>query len=602
MDRDSILDRAHGDEVVDLTSGGTSPTRTHAEGSSSGMLAHASASLVSGHFANQTQGQNMIVGSMNSNENEIMRRVLEASRKAAEQERKRQEEAAQRENEALQRVLAASLEDDTANASDQNEECSQAVKNSLLTCAIEDRRRRMKNLYYDITSMNMPETKSSEQEGDCEELNQAQKYLHRIRECLPAAAGSTKVLPKEIASEMIALIFEANGGRTKYENDRIGIDNDGTARTSSQQSSSSINSISSNGSSGNNCETSTSSKAGEAPGVHSKSNGASARQPKSRNRTQKKAQYGSIYPDLAHAIFERGQLKNGELFVDIGSGIGQAVLHAPLYAPGAYSVGLELISIRHTHAIFLETKMNQVREYVKLYHKNKHEETRGEDADSEQQLNPAQKTEIGTTHTMMLCGSFAESKVVPFNHPEFLLVQPTYAKDRSNLIQMLKPGADLNGGVTPEELFAAGDLFFLNNAEGTMRGRNTENLMEHIARLMRGMKVGARMITVDQVSELKTNCWNKLENSGCRKGEDHTCWMKEQPVVLHGAYSWNRGDPRDHILYLYEKMRNTWICNSCTCEHSMEVESCDVCRLDPNQRPAEMRRSKRRRVHIEASE
>ena len=313
---------------------------------------------------------------------------------------------------------------------------------------------------------------------------------------------------------------------------------------------------------------------------------------------QKKAQYGSIYPDLAHAIFECGRLENGHLFVDIGSGIGQVVLHAPLYAQGAYGVGLELINIRHTHAIFLETKMRQIREYVRLYLMDQGQTVMKEDVATEQQVNHADEKESGLdlAHTMMLCGSFVGNNIVPFNHPDFLLVQPNYTKDRYKLIQALNMDADSNTGITPQELFAAGDLFFLNNAEGTMRGRNTENLMEHIARLMRFMKVGARMITVDQVTELKTNCWNKDKNPNSLIQEGHTCWMRETPVMLYGAYSWNRGKPRNHKLFLYEKIRQSWICNSCTCEHDLSVESCDVCEEDPNQQPIERRKSKRRRV------
>ena len=143
-------------------------------------------------------------------------------------------------------------------------------------------------------------------------------------------------------------------------------------------------------------------------------------------------------------------------------------------------------------------------------------------------------------------------------------------------------------GITPIELFSVGDLFFLNNAEGTMGERNSGSLMVHIAQLMRHMKIGSRMITVDQVSELTTNCWEKQDWDP----EDRGCWMKEERVRLFGAYSWNRGHPKEHHLWLYTKVRNSWICNSCTVQNDMSVKECE-CQLDPNHKPAEKRRSRR---------
>lgn len=53
--------------------------------------------------------------------------------------------------------------------------------------------------------------------------------------------------------------------------------------------------------------------------------------------------YGEVTPDAMQAIFDVVQPKEGEVFYDLGSGTGKAVMLAALLAPFAKSVGVEIL-------------------------------------------------------------------------------------------------------------------------------------------------------------------------------------------------------------------------------------------------------------------
>jgi hypothetical protein len=314
------------------------------------------------------------------------------------------------------------------------------------------------------------------------------------------------------------------------------------------------------------------------------------------------AQYGSVFPDLVNAIFSRTGLREGELFVDIGSGIGQIVLQAPLFKQGVLGVGLELLKARHEVALNLELRARQVRQYVTLYRALQDGST-----DAIMACDPIVNGVDTAAHpprTLMLCGSFvSERRDERWEHPRIPLnyseVYPSYASDRKELAVRLVGGEQANhpqAAITPPQLFHQGDVFFLNNAEDTMTSRNSVNLMAHIARLMRRMKVGARILMVDQCTDLETNSWNAFDHARDAEGRQRTCWAHEEEVELEGAYSWNRGEAKTQRLWLYTKVLDCWYCNSCTMEHKMYETVCETCAGDPGCTGAERRVSKRRRT------
>ena len=524
------------------TSTSTSSSSSCASSSSSSSASSASFSLSLSPSPSSSSSSSSLV----SDEDDPLAKALEASLREAEASAQAKAQVEREEYEQFRRAVAESVAAAPSSSSSSaiSSQEAEAIDNSLLSNKVEKRKRLLHEIYHEITQNKINSTNSIE----------AEPYLHEICDCPAAALGSTLSVPKDVTARLMDLLFLSWGGRFVYEKDK-GVDNDGTV-------------------------------------------GASA----SSSTNQDKAQYGSIYPDLAHAIFERGQLEKGELFIDIGSGLGQVVVQAPLYCPGAVGVGLELMVQRHTHALTLEAKMRRVREYVKLSR---------EDPDN----STTQAGEHEPYLTMMLCGSFVGNTRIPFIHHDFQVSHEEYAQLREPVVRLLNAGRSAGDcgdgsssssstttstddieGITPSELFSVGDLFFLNNALGTMSGRNSGDLMGHIARLMRHMKIGARMITVDQVLSLDTNCWGE----DVRNAEDPTdegCWMKEEKVSLYGAYSWNSGVPRDQTLWLYTKVRDKWTCNGCTFAHNNVISHlvCSTCSGDPHQKPPEQRKSKRAR-------
>ena len=61
--------------------------------------------------------------------------------------------------------------------------------------------------------------------------------------------------------------------------------------------------------------------------------------------------------DLATEIYSTANLKSNEYFIDIGSGIGQAVIQASIEYPNVHAFGLELLENRHNHALSLQSKV-----------------------------------------------------------------------------------------------------------------------------------------------------------------------------------------------------------------------------------------------------
>ena len=84
------------------------------------------------------------------------------------------------------------------------------------------------------------------------------------------------------------------------------------------------------------------------------------------------------------------------------------------------------------------------------------------------------------------------------------------------------------------------------------------NILGHFCELCRHMKIGARIIAVDQLTQFETNLW-KLDDNPLS-----TCWMKEESIQVDGAVSWNRGDAKEHTFWMYTKISNEWRCNACT--------------------------------------
>jgi hypothetical protein len=144
-------------------------------------------------------------------------------------------------------------------------------------------------------------------------------------------------------------------------------------------------------------------------------------------------------------------------------------------------------------------------------------------------------------------------------------------------------------------LFKIGDAFFLNNAEDTMGSRNGSNIdilgdfcefvdmLFFIAlfflncwnqylcffifegTLCRYMKIGSRLVTVDQLSRFEQNTWRKINSDGSKNNDGELdYWMKEESIRINGGVSWNRGDEKNHIYWLYTKIKNDWTCDACT--------------------------------------
>ena len=92
------------------------------------------------------------------------------------------------------------------------------------------------------------------------------------------------------------------------------------------------------------------------------------------------------------------------------------------------------------------------------------------------------------------------------------------------------------------------------------------NILGEFCELCRYMKNGARLVTVDQLTQFEQNTWSKINDTlGTVTTDNETdCWMKEEQISVHGAVSWNRGNEKDHKYWLYTKIKEEWRCNACT--------------------------------------
>ena len=66
---------------------------------------------------------------------------------------------------------------------------------------------------------------------------------------------------------------------------------------------------------------------------------------------QRDAHYGAVLPNLVAHCLSRARLAAGETFVDVGSGLGAAVLQAALTTTCARAVGVEVVRSRHDAAL-----------------------------------------------------------------------------------------------------------------------------------------------------------------------------------------------------------------------------------------------------------
>ena len=87
-----------------------------------------------------------------------------------------------------------------------------------------------------------------------------------------------------------------------------------------------------------------------------------------------------------------------------------------------------------------------------------------------------------------------------------------------------------------------------------MSSRNTgsgskSSVIEHIQDLAYFMKVGARLIAIEQI-HFQLNDWsnNKLHEDG---GPSY--WMKQEKIEVFGRVSWNK-KPKTHTWYKYTKI------------------------------------------------
>jgi hypothetical protein len=413
-------------------------------------------------------------------------------------------------------VNAVDIDEDECQKID--EEMQKVIEESKRSAETEERRRKLQDLYIQLTR----------------NTSEGIKMLHYLRDNVLLG----KAMNYEVTKVMMDLLYMANGGRSDFEKDK------------------SIN---------NN-------------GVGSRSSSTMA--------TQEKAQYGSVWPDLMHDIFKKMKLKDSEVFVDIGSGIGQLVLQATLEHSNIYAVGLEVMDERHVHALYLEHNMELILDYIREWQISTGALS---DADPHFQTNPEKRT-------LMLCGSFAND--VETENWKIPLITPKKQDGRNDVVfedcpgvskkifgctRTKRPQREVKAKLTPPELFQVADAVFLNNANETMAGRNgtkknSSTLTEDFCKLVRYMKDGSRIVTIDSIkSDFRTNAWDgELASKYIHATEEQvnsSCWIKEEPIEVYGAVSWNNRNgepnPKKHTFFMYTKVRSTWLCHGCLSQNGV---------------------------------
>jgi len=184
---------------------------------------------------------------------------------------------------------------------------------SRVSQMLDNVKRQVNDCHYSITQV------ESVTENNPQAWNDCQRLLYALR-------SSEMKSGKDYAHKIINLLFLFSGGRKQFEGD--GIHDDGSKKRKTTRSN-------------DNNSSSSSSSSSSAPKV----------------KVQEKAQYGSVYPDLASEIYSTANLKSNEYFIDIGSGIGQAVIQASIEYPNVHAFGLELLENRHNHALSLQSKV-----------------------------------------------------------------------------------------------------------------------------------------------------------------------------------------------------------------------------------------------------
>ena len=339
--------------------------------------------------------------------------------------------------------------------------------------------------------------------------------IHRLRRELPD--DLRKSLPFELAKEVMKSLFWNKGGREKFEKDKA-LDNDGGSRIRRQYD-------------------------------------------------QDKAQYGSVYYSFCDQVFSHLDIKEDDVFLDIGSGMGQVVLQCALQHR-CFAVGLELVQSRHDDAVELERRVGKFFSYAKAW-----KEMRAE-------AHPSSSAQIlarNPNRTLFLQGSFTDEndgwrtpRISPGQHR---VENKEFLKSTSDaLCRRIFPRLDaMEFSLTPIELFQRVDCFFLNNARGTMDARNgnkvgtKSSVIEHVKHLACYMKKGARILALDQILNFPNNRWDV-------NGVAEKCWITEEKVVINGTVSWH-GLPQDHTVWLYTKvLDNKWYCHSCKIENTLVAD------------------------------
>ena len=215
----------------------------------------------------------------------------------------------------------------------------------------------------------------------------------------------------------------------------------------------------------------------------------------SKHQSKSKNFYGSVYPDFVERILER-ELSSDRpfLFVDLGSGIGNTLIQTTLRNPRACAVGIEIVRERHEAALSL--------------------------------LSSAQKYDATIAQRCLLVhGSFA-----PVERAATAIVA------RAPYGPSWPPG--MPEEATLVDILRRADVVFLNNAEGTMNERRESSLELTVCRLMRCLKVGARLLAMDSLAaSWETNRWEAQPDQLGNVDR----WMRERTIDVEGGVSWQRG-------------------------------------------------------------
>ena len=244
--------------------------------------------------------------------------------------------------------------------------------------------------------------------------------------------------------------------------------------------------------------------------------------------------YGSVYPDFIEDLLFSGKHVDADfgLFVDLGSGIGQALMQTVLRSPRACALGVEVAPARHAKGMLLMSDIDRVLEAF------------------------GANFCVSDGRCMLRNASFAPL--------ESALTTTLLRKPRSDAW----PG-DLPDEATLVDVIKRADVLFLNNAEGTMNERGDGRIELAVCRLARSMKVGAKLFAMDSLSQMfETNCWTPQAD----QLDGASCWMRESEIVVRGGVSWQRGEPRDHAVFMYTKMCDRWVCDACTLQNALVGE------------------------------